>query len=54
MPEICEQNETERIEAFNYRVFAIVITLLVLGIKVPMPAEVRVSGGLAKGWPTRP
>jgi uncharacterized membrane protein len=55
MSEIREKKETGRIEAFSDGVFAIAITLLVLGIKVPLPTDVRVGGGLGSAlvhlWP---
>lgn len=55
MSEIRERKETRRIEAFSDGIFAIAITLLVLGIKVPKAEELGASGGLGsallKLWP---
>ncbi len=49
-----EEKETGRIEAFSDGVFAIAITLLVLTIKIPEPAETAQTGLLAalgRQWP---
>ena len=45
-PATFERNETVRIEAFSDNVFAIAITLLVLGIKAPRANELGAEGGL--------
>lgn len=55
IPATFERNETVRIEAFSDGVFAIAVTLLVLGIKVPKAHELGASGSLGltliKMWP---
>jgi uncharacterized membrane protein len=55
IPATFERNETVRIEAFSDGVFAIAITLLVLGIKVPKAHELGADGNLGstliKLWP---
>lgn len=47
---------TSRIEAFSDGVFAIALTLLVLDVKVPTPAEIMnepaLQAALSKQWPT--
>lgn len=55
MSELFERNETGRIEAFSDGVFAIAITLLVLGIEVPKAADIGAGGSLLSAllalWP---
>ena len=55
MSGIRERKETGRIEAFSDGVFAIAITMLVLGIEVPKAAELGAGGGLGSAliqlWP---
>jgi uncharacterized membrane protein len=46
------QTETSRIEAFSDGMFAIAITLLILEVKVPVPAEGHLPQGLLKQWPS--
>ncbi len=43
---------TERIEAFSDGVFAIAITLLVLGVHVPHAADGQLGGALLRAWPS--
>jgi uncharacterized membrane protein len=54
-PATFERNETVRIEAFSDGVFAIAITLLVLGIEVPKAHKLGAGGSLGltliKLWP---
>ena len=46
------QTETTRIEAFSDGMFAIAITLLILEVKVPGPAEGHLTAALLKQWPS--
>lgn len=45
-------SETGRVEAFSDGVFAIAITLLILEIKIPKPADGALAGQLLKQWPS--
>ena len=50
-----EEKETGRVEAFSDGVFAIAITLLILNLKTPEPAELKGASlipFLLKQWPT--
>lgn len=51
-----EEKETGRVEAFSDGIFAIAMTLLILDVKVPKPADAAASGGLLAAlrgqWPT--
>jgi len=55
IPATFERNETVRIEAFSDGIFAIAITLLVLGINVPKVRELGAGASLGstliKQWP---
>jgi TMEM175 potassium channel family protein len=55
LSEISERKETGRIETFSDGVFAIAMTLLVLGIKVPKASELGAGGSLGLAllqlWP---
>lgn len=55
IPATFERNETVRIEEFSDGIFAIAITLLVLGINVPKARELGAGGSLGstliKQWP---
>src|SRR5258708_15528139 len=46
------QSETLRIEAFSDGVFAIAITLLILEIKIPNPAQGSLATALLRQWPS--
>jgi uncharacterized membrane protein len=46
------QTETSRIEAFSDGMFAIAITLLILEVKVPVPAEGHLAQSLLRQWPS--
>jgi len=46
------QTETARVEAFSDGMFAIAITLLILEIKVPDPAQGPLVGALLRQWPS--
>src|SRR5262249_11394162 len=46
------QSETARIEAFSDGVFAIAITLLILEIKIPQPAQGDLVVALLRQWPS--
>jgi TMEM175 potassium channel family protein len=45
-------SETGRVEAFSDGVFAIAITLLILEIKIPKPADGPLAWQLLKQWPS--
>ena len=46
------QTETSRVEAFSDGMFAIAITLLILEIKVPDPAQGPLAAALLRQWPS--
>jgi uncharacterized membrane protein len=46
------QTETSRIEAFSDGMFAIAITLLILEVKVPVPAQGHLAQTLLGQWPS--
>lgn len=52
---VAEEKETGRVEAFSDGVFAIAVTLLVLELRAPLPADLRAGetlwGALRHEWP---
>jgi len=44
--------ETGRVEAFSDGVFAIAVTLLILGIKIPKPSDGALGNQLLRQWPS--
>lgn len=51
MSEIHDRKETGRIETFSDSVFAIAVTLLVLGVHVPQPGKDSLGAALIHLWP---